>query len=79
MTHTVSSYVGDTWFTAEDEGAAILDPSTGHTVARVSATGLDVAALLDHARTVGGPALRALTFTSGLPCSAISASTCRRG
>ena len=62
MTHTVSSYVGDSWFTAQDEGAAILDPSTGDTVARVSATGLDVAALLDHARRVGGPALRVLTF-----------------
>ncbi len=62
MTHTVSSYVGDAWFTARDIGAEVLDPSTGDPVALVSATGLDVAALLEHARGVGGPALRALTF-----------------
>src|SRR3954468_8223937 len=56
------SYVAGRWYTAPDEGAPIADAVTGETVVRVSSTGLDVAAMLDHARSVGGPALRELTF-----------------
>ena len=56
------SYVAGRWYTAPDEGVPIADAVTGETVVRVSSTGLDVAAMLDHARSVGGPALRELTF-----------------
>ena len=35
---------------------------TGEPVAEIDSTGLDFAAMLAHARTVGGPALRRLTF-----------------
>ncbi|WP_138759831.1 phenylacetic acid degradation bifunctional protein PaaZ [Modestobacter altitudinis] len=56
------SYVAGRWYTAPDEGTPIADAVTGETVVRVSSTGLDVAAMLDHARSVGGPALRELTF-----------------
>ncbi|UAJ81607.1 phenylacetic acid degradation bifunctional protein PaaZ [Leifsonia sp. ZF2019] len=58
------SYVRDRWWTpSDDTGAtAVLDASTGEPVARVSATGLDLAAALDHARTVGQASLGALTF-----------------
>ena len=38
------------------------DASTGEPVARVSSTGVDVAGMVKHARGVGGPALRELTF-----------------
>ena len=38
------------------------DASTGEPVARVSSTGVDVAGMVTHARGVGGPALRELTF-----------------
>ncbi len=38
------------------------DASTGEIVGHASSTGLDFAAMLSHARNVGGPALRALTF-----------------
>jgi oxepin-CoA hydrolase/3-oxo-5,6-dehydrosuberyl-CoA semialdehyde dehydrogenase len=38
------------------------DASTGEIVGQASSTGLDFAAMLSHARNVGGPALRALTF-----------------
>ncbi|RFU22078.1 phenylacetic acid degradation bifunctional protein PaaZ [Geodermatophilus marinus] len=58
----LESYVAGRWYAARDEGTPIADAVTGEAVARVSSTGLDVAAMLDHARTVGGPALRALTF-----------------
>ena len=58
----LESYVAGRWFAASDDGARIADAVTGETVVRVSSTGLDVPAMLDHARTVGGPALRELTF-----------------
>jgi len=58
----LESYVAGGWFAAGDDGAPVADAVTGETVVRVSSTGLDVAAMLDHARTVGGPALRGLTF-----------------
>jgi oxepin-CoA hydrolase/3-oxo-5,6-dehydrosuberyl-CoA semialdehyde dehydrogenase len=62
MTSTVSSYVAGKWFVGSGTGTPILDASTGAQVATVSAEGLDTAALVDHARTVGGPVLRAMTF-----------------
>ena len=58
----LQSYVAGRWYSAPDEGTPIADAVTGETVARISSTGLDVPAMLDHARTVGGPALRELTF-----------------
>ncbi|MGY1620799.1 phenylacetic acid degradation bifunctional protein PaaZ [Geodermatophilus sp. SYSU D00965] len=58
----LESYVAGRWYAAPDEGTPIADAVTGETVVRVSSTGLDVPAMLDHARTVGGPALRELTF-----------------
>ena len=54
----LESYVAGRWFAAADDGAPVADAVTGETVVRVSSTGLDVPAMLDHARTVGGPALR---------------------
>ena len=62
MTRTVGSYVAGNWYTATDPGVRVLDPSTGEAVATVSSAGLDVAATLAYARSVGGPALRTLTF-----------------
>src|SRR4051812_30387917 len=58
----LESYAAGRWYAAPDEGTPIPDAVTGQTVARISSTGLDVPGMLDHARTVGGPALRALTF-----------------
>jgi len=58
----LESYAAGSWYRATDEGTPLLDAATGEEVARISSTGLDLAAMTDHARTVGGPALRALTF-----------------
>ncbi|MET3808680.1 oxepin-CoA hydrolase/3-oxo-5,6-dehydrosuberyl-CoA semialdehyde dehydrogenase [Nakamurella sp. UYEF19] len=58
----LSSYLQDRWVTPTDDGAAVHDAVTGEEIARLSTAGLDMAAALEHGRTVGGPALRLLTF-----------------
>ncbi|HVC41227.1 MAG TPA: phenylacetic acid degradation bifunctional protein PaaZ [Candidatus Saccharimonadales bacterium] len=58
----LASYVAGAWHTAPDEGVVVVDAATGDPVAHVSATGLDAHRMVDHARRVGGPALRRLTF-----------------
>lgn len=63
MSEMLRSYLCDQWVTAEDEGIALLDAATGAEVARWSSAPVDVPAMYEHARAVGGPALRALTFT----------------
>lgn len=62
MSRLLESYAAGRWWTADDEGRPLLDASTGEEVARFSATGLDLGEMTAHARDVGGPALRALTF-----------------
>ncbi|WP_313545485.1 phenylacetic acid degradation bifunctional protein PaaZ [Leifsonia aquatica] len=58
------SFVRGEWWTPADGTATtdVLDASTGELVTRVGAVGLDLAAALDHARTVGQASLGALTF-----------------
>ncbi|WP_214405173.1 phenylacetic acid degradation bifunctional protein PaaZ [Pseudonocardia lacus] len=56
------SYVGGGWHTAPDDGRPLHDAVTGEEIARLSSTGVDFAAALEHGRRVGGPALRELTF-----------------
>ncbi len=58
----LESYAAGAWFRAADEGRPLHDAASGEEVARFSASGLDLAAMVDHARTVGGPSVRALTF-----------------
>ncbi len=62
MPEMLASYVAGAWYTAPDEGTVLADAATGDAVARLSSTGLDTRAMVDHARRVGGPALRAMTF-----------------
>ena len=59
----VASYGPQGWTGAtDDDGRNVASAITGETVARVrSAPGM-VGAMLDHARTVGGPALREMGF-----------------
>jgi oxepin-CoA hydrolase / 3-oxo-5,6-dehydrosuberyl-CoA semialdehyde dehydrogenase len=58
----LASYVAGAWYTAPDDGVVVVDAATSDDVARISSTGLDTRALVDHARRVGGPALKAMTF-----------------
>ncbi|WP_297593592.1 phenylacetic acid degradation bifunctional protein PaaZ [Mycobacterium sp.] len=62
MAALLQSYVNGQWCTAPDDGVALADAATGEAVARFSTQGLDFAAVVDHGRRVGGPALRELTF-----------------
>jgi len=62
MSALLESYAAGRWFRASDEGAPLLDASTGEEVARISSKGLDLGEMTSYARRVGGPALRSLTF-----------------
>lgn len=64
MTEILPSYVRGGWWTPAAGATAtdVRDASTGEIVTRVSTEGLDLAAALDHARTVGQESLGALTF-----------------
>ncbi|MBS0393216.1 MAG: phenylacetic acid degradation bifunctional protein PaaZ [Proteobacteria bacterium] len=58
----LESYVLGSWWAGRGEGAALRDATSGEVIARATSEGLDAAAVLRHARVVGGSALRALTF-----------------
>ena len=58
----LQSYVCGAWHSGRDGGVAMRDATTGEIIAHASSTGIDFAAVLKHARGVGGPALRAMTF-----------------
>lgn len=58
----VRSYVRGRWFEASGGFADVRSAVDGRVVAQVSSDGLDFAGALEHARRVGGPALRRLTF-----------------
>jgi oxepin-CoA hydrolase/3-oxo-5,6-dehydrosuberyl-CoA semialdehyde dehydrogenase len=58
----LESYLRGRWQAPSPDGVALPDAVTGDVVARISAGPVDVAGMVDHARSVGGPALRALNF-----------------
>ena len=62
MITTLRSYVQDRWVEGQGPLATLLNPATEEPLAQTSTGGLDLGAALEHARTHGGPALRALTF-----------------
>lgn len=62
MTDILSSYVCGQWQRPTDIGTTLLDAATSAPIVRVSNESLDYPAVLDHARIVGGPAVRAMTF-----------------
>src|SRR3954468_8465835 len=55
------NYARDSWVAGEG-GAEVMSAVTGDVIAETGSNGLDFKAMLDHARRVGGPALRRLTF-----------------
>jgi len=58
----LKSFVGGQWYKGSGETATLLNPATEEPLAETSTGGMDFAAVLQFARSVGGPALRALTF-----------------
>ncbi|TKT80198.1 phenylacetic acid degradation bifunctional protein PaaZ [Aquamicrobium sp. LC103] len=56
------SYAAGEWIAPQGKLSMLRSAVTGEAVARIGSGGLDFAAMADHARRTGGPALRALTF-----------------
>jgi oxepin-CoA hydrolase/3-oxo-5,6-dehydrosuberyl-CoA semialdehyde dehydrogenase len=58
----LESYAADRWIAPEGNLTSIPSAISGETVAETGSTVRDFGAVLDHARNIGGPALRAMTF-----------------
>jgi oxepin-CoA hydrolase/3-oxo-5,6-dehydrosuberyl-CoA semialdehyde dehydrogenase len=58
----LESFIAGRWRAGAGTPIALRDATTGEVIANASADGIDVAGGLDHARRVGGPNLRRLTF-----------------
>jgi oxepin-CoA hydrolase/3-oxo-5,6-dehydrosuberyl-CoA semialdehyde dehydrogenase len=58
----LQNYVLDQWVTCNEGGVDLVHAVTGETIGSASTSGLDFAQMTRHARTVGGPALRRMTF-----------------
>ncbi len=58
----LQSYLAGQWRAGSGPGATLRDATSGAVIATASSEGLDVGAALEHARRVGGPNLRRLTF-----------------
>ncbi len=61
-TRQLLNYARDAWVPGGGELAHIVSAIDGAPVASTGSGGLDFAAMLHHARTAGGPALRRMTF-----------------
>ena len=58
----IQSFALGEWVTGSGAGTNLHDAVTGEQIADASSDGLDFAAMLEHGRATGGPALRRLTF-----------------
>jgi oxepin-CoA hydrolase / 3-oxo-5,6-dehydrosuberyl-CoA semialdehyde dehydrogenase len=58
----LQNFVAGRWVEGDGPGAPLLHAVTGEVVAHATSDGIDFKQMLDHARTVGGPALRKMTF-----------------
>ena len=59
---TLRSYLNDRWVEGAAPFATLVNPATEEPLAQTSTAGLDLGQAVEHARAVGGPSLRALTF-----------------
>ncbi len=62
MTIPVTSYVAGRWQDPAGDRVTLLDAATSEPVAEIGTDPIDMVPVIDHARSVGGPALRELTF-----------------
>ena len=58
----LKNYALGSWMEGEGDGQILYNAVNGNQIAVASSKGLDFAAMLHYARTVGGPALRKMTF-----------------
>ncbi|MFN7961072.1 MAG: 3,4-dehydroadipyl-CoA semialdehyde dehydrogenase [Thermoanaerobaculia bacterium] len=59
---TLRSYVCGSWHEARTGLAPLVNPATEENIAQAGSDGIDFQAVLDHARQVGSPALRSLSW-----------------
>ena len=62
MTMMLQSFAAGDWVAPGEGARAIHSAVTGDEIARAGGGALDMGAMLDHARSVGGPALRGMGF-----------------
>ncbi len=60
--YKLGNYIKGEWVSGEGEGQILYNAVTGDPVANTSSKGLDFAVMTEHARQVGNPALRKMTF-----------------
>jgi oxepin-CoA hydrolase/3-oxo-5,6-dehydrosuberyl-CoA semialdehyde dehydrogenase len=58
----LQNYAAGAWVEGSDGGRELTSAVDGRTIAAISSSGVDFAAMLDHARETGGPNLRKFTF-----------------
>jgi oxepin-CoA hydrolase/3-oxo-5,6-dehydrosuberyl-CoA semialdehyde dehydrogenase len=58
----LKNYAYGQWIEGSGNGTPLYNAITGEEVARAGSEGIDFKAMLEYARTVGGPALRKMTF-----------------
>ena len=61
---TLDSYVAGRWQKGQGKPQVLVNPASGESLAETSTAGIDFAAAARHAREIGGPALRALSFAA---------------
>lgn len=64
MSTPLQSFLLGRWHTPADDGRPLHDAATGAEIARITTEPLSAADALDHARTVGAPALSKLDFAA---------------
>ncbi len=58
----LGNYALDEWLAGDGDGRPLISAVDSRPLAAITSDGLDFAAMLDHARRVGGANLRQLTF-----------------
>lgn len=58
----LGNFIQGKWMEGDGEGQQLFNAITGETIASATSKGIDFAAAVNYARTVGNPALRKMTF-----------------
>ncbi|HZE86244.1 MAG TPA: aldehyde dehydrogenase family protein, partial [Puia sp.] len=58
----LGNYIAGNWIMGDGGGQPLYHAATGELIAHATTKGLDLAAMLDHGRKTGNPALRKMTF-----------------
>ncbi len=58
----LGSFVAGKWVKGAGKRAELVNPATEEVLATTSTEGIDFGGAIEHARNVGGPTLRAMTF-----------------